>query len=77
MKKNIFLLLAISCICQSLIAQDNYIEYYHLVRKANDFVNQKRNDSALIFFQQAFEKASYIHNKNLKSAIKAAKKRAQ
>lgn len=74
-KKNFLVLTAlISFFSCSLISQNNYFEYYKLVRKAKVLEIDNKYDSALVVFKNAFKLVDFVHEKNLKAAIKVAKK---
>jgi hypothetical protein len=61
-------------ICGSLMGQFDYVSYYHLVRKANQELQERNYDSASVHFSQAFSKVDYVHNANLQAAAKVEKK---
>ncbi len=58
-------------------SQDNYLEYYQLVTKAEGYKIAGKNDSALLSYEKAFEKVSYVHVRNLFAAKQLAKKLKQ
>jgi hypothetical protein len=59
----------------TLSAQNDYISYYHLCRKAEKFYKEKKLDSASVAFQQAFNKVDYVHNDYLRTAAMVEKKK--
>jgi hypothetical protein len=73
-KKILGLVVLISCFTYPLFSQSNYFEYYKLVRKAKVLEIDNKHDSALIFFENAFKLVDFVHEENLKIAIKTAKK---
>lgn len=58
----------------TLIAQNDYISYYHLCRKAEKLGQAGKIDSASLTFQQAFCNVNYVHDEFLKKAAKIEKK---
>lgn len=56
-------------------AQNDYIPYYHLCRKADSLYGKKNIDSASAVYKNAFSKVDYVHNKFLKQAAKVEKKK--
>lgn len=72
MKKYLFTSLILS-LNLALFTQNDYISYYHLCRKADNFYKEKNIDSASVAFQQAFSKVDYIHNNYLITAAKVEK----
>jgi len=74
-KKNFLLLVVlISFFTHPLFSQSPYFEYYKLVRKAKVSELDGKHDSALICFESAFKIVDFVHEENLKYAIKVAKK---
>ncbi len=72
--KKIILLCILSTICSSLMAQIDYISYYHLMRKAKHELQTSNYDSASIHFTKGFSKVDYVHISNLEAAAKVEKK---
>jgi len=74
MKRNV-IILQLLVMSITLFAQNDYISYYHLSRKADNFYKEKNIDSASVAFQEAFKKVDYVHNDYLRIAAKVEKKK--
>lgn len=64
------------CLVISLFSfgQNDYINYHLKTYQARKLAYEKKLDSALILYKQAFNLVNYIHLNNLKTANKIAKK---
>lgn len=70
------ILILIVCLIISLFSfgQNDYINYHLKSYQARKLAYEKKLDSALVLYKQAFELVDYIHINNLKAANKIAKK---
>lgn len=69
------LLVTLSIFTLSIVySQNDYIGYYHLVRKANKLYFDEKYDSAYTIYQDAFSKVDFVPRRELYLAAKSAKK---
>ena len=71
-KKNYLLVSFIFIVGQIFSQEVNYIPYYHSVNKAKLAICRENGDSAILYYQQAFEMVDYILLEDLRNFTQCA-----